>query len=170
MSQETLIQCIKELIYNEKLSEEFTSNDLLDLKKTDDLLQRFKQSSLQTYPANSSLSHKTAGDLGMGIPVRRGVQKPFFWRMRKEGKSLFFKLISEDERPEADRILSQHNQPKDAAVLGEQAARPGELLTAEQAEVVRAAALVLKMKPRDFVKKAIDNLLDGYGLPPLPPE
>ena len=169
MSQKTLIESIKELIINKKLSQHFTSNDLLSLKNTG-LLKRFEESSLQTFPANSSLSHKTAGDLGIGIPVSRGLQKPFFWRMKKVGKSLVFALISEAEKPLADSIVSEHRKFKDAAVSKELASRSSDLLTAEQAEVVRAAALVLKMEPRAFVKKAIDNLLDGYGLPPLPPE
>ena len=80
MNQKTLAESIKSLIKNGILNEEFTSTDILKLRKTE-LLKRFEQSSLQTYAANASISHPDAGDLGIGIPVSRGLQTPYFWAL-----------------------------------------------------------------------------------------
>lgn len=109
MNQKTLAESIKSLIKNGILNEEFMSSDLLSLKKTD-LLKQFKQSSLQTHAANASLSHPDAGDLGIGVPVKRGEQTPHFWRVRKEGRSLVFALISEAERPLVASLVSQNHE------------------------------------------------------------
>ena len=166
MNNKTLIESIKSLI-NNGLDEEFTSTDILKLRKTE-LLKRFEQSSLQTYAANASISHPDAGDLGIGIPVSRGLQTPYFWRIRKEGRSLVFKLISEAERPLVNSLMTQHDQNAKSQGAGDMSLADRELLTVEQEQVVRAAALVLRMDTKDFVKKAIDNLLEASGLPPLP--
>ncbi|MDA8604467.1 hypothetical protein N9M21_08620, partial [Alphaproteobacteria bacterium] len=87
---------------------------------------------------------------------------------RKEGRSLVFKLISEAERPLVNSLMTQHDQNAKSQVAGDMSLADRELLTLEQEQVVRAAALVLRMDTKDFVKKAIDNLLEASGLPPLP--
>lgn len=170
MSQKTLIESITSLIgkgLEEGLKEEFTSTDILDLKDTEPL-KDYKNSSLQTYCANASLSHPDAGDLGIGIPVSRGLQTPYFWRVRKEGRSLVYKLISKDEGDLVEKAMAKHEENAKSQGAGYTSSADRELLTVEQEQVVRAAALVLGKDTKVFVKMAIDNLLEANGLKPLP--